>query len=69
MEKSFDYDSILPLVGEFGFYQKILFVLMLPANVFVVCVYFTQIFITLVPQHWCWVPELKNITSSGRSVM
>lgn len=55
-----DFDDLLPHIGEFGKYQKILFLLMIPFAFFVAFVYFSQIFITLVPEeHWCAVPELE----------
>ncbi|XP_046810122.1 carcinine transporter-like [Lucilia cuprina] len=62
-----DFDDILPLIGEFGKYQKILFLYMIPFEFFLVFVYFTQIFLTLTPeQHWCEVPELANLTLNER---
>ncbi|XP_015172217.1 PREDICTED: organic cation transporter protein isoform X2 [Polistes dominula] len=65
--KEMDFDDLLPYVGEFGLYQKILFILMIPFASFVAWVYFSQIFLTLVPEeHWCWVPELENLTVSER---
>lgn len=63
-----DFDDLLPQIGEFGRYQKILFLLMIPFASFLVFVYFTQIFITLVPEHWCLVPELENLTVDERFV-
>ncbi|RZF49000.1 hypothetical protein LSTR_LSTR016973, partial [Laodelphax striatellus] len=45
-----DFDDILPHLGEFGIYQKLLFLMMIPFAFFVAFVYFTQIFITLVPE-------------------
>lgn len=66
-DESFEFDDLLPYIGEFGLYQKILFLLMIPFAFFVAWVYFTQIFITIVPeQHWCWVPELANLTVEER---
>lgn len=62
----FEFDELLPHVGEFGIYQKILFLLMIPFSFFVAWVYFSQIFITIVPDHWCWVPELANLTAEDR---
>lgn len=57
-----DFDDLLPHIGEFGRYQKILFLLMIPFAFFVAFVYFSQIFITLVPdEHWCAVPELEKL--------
>ncbi|XP_076765735.1 organic cation transporter protein-like isoform X1 [Xylocopa sonorina] len=65
--KEMDFDELLPYVGEFGVYQKILFLLMIPFASFVAWVYFSQIFITLIPdEYWCWVPELENLTVDER---
>lgn len=64
---SFDFDDLLPYIGEFGKYQKILFLLMIPFASFVAWIYFSQIFITVIPeQHWCKVPELENLTQKER---
>ncbi|XP_012276481.1 organic cation transporter protein [Orussus abietinus] len=66
-EKNLDFDDLLPHIGEFGVYQKILFILMIPFACFVAWVYFSQIFITLVPEeHWCRIPELENLTMAQR---
>lgn len=65
--KDVDFDDLLPHVGEFGLYQKILFILMIPFAFFVAWVYFSQIFITIIPEeHWCKVPELANLTVEQR---
>lgn len=65
--ESMDFDDILPHIGEFGKYQKLLFLMMIPFAFFVAFVYFTQIFITLVPEeHFCKVPELMNLTKEER---
>lgn len=67
--KDLDFDDLLPYVGEFGLYQKILFILMIPFAFFVAWVYFSQIFITLIPEeHWCNVPELANLTVEQRYI-
>lgn len=62
-----DFDDILPMIGEFGKYQKILFIYMIPFGFYLAFVYFTQIFLTLIPeQYWCAVPELDNLTINER---
>jgi len=62
-----DFDDMLPHIGEFGLYQKLLFLMMVPFAFCVAFVYFAQIFITLVPEeHWCKVPELANLTKEQR---
>ncbi|XP_050294589.1 solute carrier family 22 member 13 [Anthonomus grandis grandis] len=64
---SFEFDDLFPHIGAFGYYQIFLFLMMIPFAFFVAWVYFTQIFITLVPEnHWCWVPELENLTVEER---
>ncbi|KAJ8870170.1 hypothetical protein PR048_029183 [Dryococelus australis] len=66
-QKLIDFDDVLPHMGEFGLYQKILFVLLAPFAFFVTFTYFTQIFVTLVPdEHWCRVPQLANLTLDQR---
>lgn len=65
-----DFDDILPHIGEFGRYQKLLFLMMIPFAFFVCFVYFSQIFMTLVPEHhWCHVPELQHLNKSERYIL
>lgn len=67
MSDTIDFDDMLPHIGEFGTYQKILFLLMIPFAFFVAFVYFSQIFITLVPEkHWCRIPELHHLPVDQR---
>jgi hypothetical protein len=64
-----DFDDMLPHIGEFGLYQKILFTLLAPFAFFVAFVYFTQIFITVTPEgYWCRIPELMNLAAEQRLV-
>jgi hypothetical protein len=64
-----DFDDMLPHIGEFGLYQKILFALLAPFAFFVAFVYFTQIFITVTPEgYWCSIPELMNLPVEQRLV-
>ncbi|XP_012268091.2 carcinine transporter-like [Athalia rosae] len=63
------FDDILPYIGGAGRYQWLLFVLLLPFSIVYACLYFTQIFITLLPnEYWCRVPELDgwNLTERER---
>ncbi|XP_050678261.1 carcinine transporter-like [Leptidea sinapis] len=58
-----DLDDLFPYIGGFGWFQRMLFLLMIPYSFFFAFVYFSQIFMTLVPaEHWCNVPELRNLS-------
>ncbi|XP_041987193.1 carcinine transporter-like [Aricia agestis] len=62
-----DYDELLSSAGEFGRYQVFLFISTFPFYVFGVFAYFSQLFLTEVsPNHWCWIPELENLTDIER---
>lgn len=62
-----DFDDLLPHIGEFGTYQRILFLMMIPFAFFVAFVYFAQIFLTLVPEeHYCRIPELVDLPLEAR---
>lgn len=66
-QKQIEFDDLLPYIGEFGTYQKLLFLLMIPFNFFLAFVYFAQIFITLVPaEHFCRMPALLNQSLESR---
>ncbi|CAK1545997.1 unnamed protein product [Leptosia nina] len=62
-----DFDVLLSAAGEMGTYQFYIAFALFPFYTFVVFVYFNQIFLTEVsPNHWCWVPELENLTQIER---
>lgn len=62
-----DLDDLFPYIGEFGWYQRLLFLMMLPYATFFAVVYFAQIFMTVAPaEHWCHVPALENFTVEER---
>ncbi|XP_030758429.1 carcinine transporter isoform X3 [Sitophilus oryzae] len=62
-----DLDDILPQVGEFGTYQKLmLWLICLPACFPCGFGAFNQLFMTDTPEHWCYVPELQNLTAEDR---
>ncbi|KAH8302815.1 hypothetical protein KR044_010888, partial [Drosophila immigrans] len=66
----FDFDDLLPEIGEFGLYQKILFVLMIPFCFIASFVYLSQIFMTLPPEnYYCFVRELSSIQSEEERKM
>ncbi|XP_020280140.1 carcinine transporter-like [Pseudomyrmex gracilis] len=63
------FDDILPCVGDFGRYQWLLLLALLPYSVAYSTLYFSQFFLTLVPQeHWCRINELvsSNLTQDQR---
>lgn len=56
-KKEFDFDDLLPYVGEFGRYQKILvWLICLPACIPCGFHAFNQLFMAGVPDHWCKAP-------------
>ncbi|XP_022918660.1 carcinine transporter [Onthophagus taurus] len=62
-----DLDDLLPEVGEFGKYQKImLWLVCLPACFPCGFGAFNQLFMSEIPDHWCYVPELQNFTVQER---
>lgn len=65
-----DLDDLLPQVGEFGKYQKLmLWLVCLPACFPCGFCAFNQLFMADVPEHWCYVPELGNLTQKMRRNM
>lgn len=62
-----DLDELLPHVGEFGRYQKLmLWLICLPACIPCGFGAFNQLFMTDVPPHWCAIPELEILTPEKR---
>ncbi|CAG9099055.1 unnamed protein product [Plutella xylostella] len=60
-EDAIDLDDLLPKIGEFGLYQKLLLWLVcLPACLPCGFCAFNQLFMTDVPDHWCNVPALHQ---------
>lgn len=56
-----DLDDLLPQVGEFGRYQKLLLWLVcLPACIPCGFCAFNQLFMADVPKHWCLIPDLMT---------
>ncbi|PSN48027.1 Carcinine transporter [Blattella germanica] len=61
-----DLDDLLPQVGEFGRYQKLLvWLVCLPACVPCGFCAFNQLFMADVPDHWCRIPELMDLPGIG----
>ncbi|KZC07145.1 Organic cation transporter 1, partial [Dufourea novaeangliae] len=63
----FDLDDLLPIVGEFGRYQKkLLWLVCLPACLPCGFCAFNQLFMADTPPHWCKVPGLESLDVSRR---
>nr|XP_049691681.1 carcinine transporter isoform X2 [Helicoverpa armigera] len=70
--EAIDLDDLLPKIGEFGLYQKLLLWLVcLPACLPCGFCAFNQLFMTDVPDHWCKVSELEplNLTREQRKIL
>lgn len=66
-----DFDDVLPYVGDYGRYQWLLLLSLLPYGITYAFLYFSQFFITIIPsEHWCLVDELvnTNLTQEERYV-
>lgn len=58
-----EFDDLIHHFGDCGRYQMLLFILMVPFICFIAFVFYSQFFITLVPEHyWCRVPELESLS-------
>ncbi|CAG4967617.1 unnamed protein product [Colias eurytheme] len=65
-----DYDDLLSSAGTFGKYQWYLFLISGPFYLADVTAFFAQLFITEAsPNHWCWIPELENLTAIERRTL
>ncbi|XP_011496168.1 PREDICTED: organic cation transporter 1 [Ceratosolen solmsi marchali] len=63
----FDLDELLPILGEFGRYQKqLLWFICLPACLPCGFCAFNQLFMSNTPSHWCRIPELENLNATTR---
>ncbi|CAK1541326.1 unnamed protein product [Leptosia nina] len=63
-------EAVITSVGELGWYQRLLFLGMLPFGFAWGFTYFGQMFITATPQdHWCRVPELDVLSAELRRAL
>lgn len=66
-QDGFDLDDLLPIVGEFGRYQRLLlWFVCLPACLPCGFCAFNQLFMTDTPPHWCNVPGLEGLDPPQR---
>jgi len=62
-----DVDDLLPQIGEFGRYQKLLIWLVcLPACIPCGFGAFNQLFMQQTPDHWCRIPDLMHLSMASR---
>ncbi|XP_077294654.1 solute carrier family 22 member 13-like [Arctopsyche grandis] len=57
-----DIDTMLEKAGDFGRYQVFLMVLFSIVNLVSAFHYFSQTFISVIPEHWCNITELQDFT-------
>ncbi|XP_046482453.1 carcinine transporter isoform X1 [Neodiprion pinetum] len=66
-DDGFDLDDLLPIVGEFGRYQRLLlWFVCLPACLPCGFCAFNQLFMSETPPHWCKVPGLEGLDPPQR---
>ncbi|KAF7996562.1 hypothetical protein HCN44_002208 [Aphidius gifuensis] len=66
-DDAFDLDDLLPVVGEFGNYQKkLLWLVCLPACLPCGFCAFNQLFMASTPPHWCHIPGLEHLDVTKR---
>lgn len=57
-----DLDTVLSDIGEFGRYQKLVLWFVLLPGMFPCGFHaYNQLFMAGIPDHWCRVPELKDL--------
>ncbi|XP_066250643.1 beta-alanine transporter isoform X1 [Euwallacea similis] len=57
-----DFDELLPHIGEFGKYQKLVLWFVLFPAVFPCGFHaYNQLFMARVPEHWCRLPSIPNV--------
>lgn len=67
MQEEVDVDDLLPQIGEFGRYQKLLiWFVCLPACIPCGFGAFNQLFMQQTPDHWCRIPDLMHLSIENR---
>lgn len=57
-----DFDEILPFVGEYGTYQKLMiWLVLLPGTIPCGFNAYSQLFMATSQDHWCKIPELQYL--------
>ncbi|XP_060667068.1 carcinine transporter [Drosophila nasuta] len=71
VDEAFDLDDLLPIIGEFGKYQKLLvFGICLPACIPCGFCAFNQLFMADTPDdYWCRVPQLQHLDLEHRKML
>ena len=66
------FDHVLAEVGEYGLYQRlVLWVVLVPCAFPEAFQMYNQLFMAVVPQHWCYEPQLSgwNITEKQKKLL
>ncbi|XP_043197798.1 carcinine transporter-like [Amphibalanus amphitrite] len=65
-----DFDNVLLEIGQMGRYQLGMYLLLcIPATIPAAFIAFQQVFIVATPDHWCWVPQLSNLSVAHRKAL
>lgn len=70
-KEPYDLDELLPAIGEFGRYQKLLvWFICLPACIPCGFCAFNQLFMAETPEdYWCRIPALENFSIDDRKML
>lgn len=64
-----DMDQVLKIIGEFGRFQRVFYVLICLAAIPTAFFNLGIVFIAAQPNHWCMVPELQNLNLSTDDIL
>lgn len=63
-----DFEDILAQVGDYGWYQKrLVYLFLIPTTTILPMISMATLFMISTPDHWCYVPELANLSRAEQA--